>query len=208
MARSARKWTDDFLNSEIRSTMKTLGIERMPSSEELKKIHRNDLHCAISKRTYSSVAKKLGLELKRSETKTGNEWEVWAKKHLEELGFAVELTSTKHPYDLLVEGSVKIDVKFANSYMMHDVSKVYTYRLAKKQPTCDLYILIGKDHETGELKIYVIPSHHVKMNMVNMGVCSKYDVYLEKFDYISEYAFFFNSIKVPKKSGATVVVQF
>lgn len=189
------KWTDELIESELRKSIEVLNLNRMPTSSELKSIGRNDLHCKVGRtKKYSGWAEHLGLELKRSDTVVGNGKELQVARLLELKGYEVERMSTKHPYDLLVDGVVKVDVKFANSYLLKGVHKTFTFSLAKKFPTCDIYILVAKDHETKEEKIYVIPSHFVKMPMINMGALTKYEFFRDSFDYIEKYSNFFKSI--------------
>jgi hypothetical protein len=170
----------------------------MPTGEELKRIGRNVLHCKISRtKKYSGWANELGLNLKRSETNTGQYWENKIADKLSELPFVrkIEVTSTKHPYDLLINNTVKIDVKVANPYLLRGISRVHTFALNKVKPTCDIYVCVALN-ESGEYeKILVIPSHHVQMKMINIGRDSKYDKYNLKWEYINLYSEFFNSIK-------------
>ena len=189
------KWTDELIESELRKVVDNLYLKRMPTANELKNIGRNDLHCKISRtKKYSGWAEVLGLPLKRSDTVVGHENEFKILKLLNKIGHTVERMTTKHPYDLLINGRVKVDVKFSKSYLLKGQYKTNTFNLSKRYPTCDIYILVSEDHETGEEKIYVIPSHLVQMTMINMGVNTKYKVYENKFDYIKKYSEFFASI--------------
>jgi hypothetical protein len=192
------KWNDDLIKLELLKSIKVLNLNRMPTGEELKSIGRNDLHCKISRtKKYSGWAKELGLELKSSETSVGQYWEKKIANELAPLHFieSVELMTSKHPYDLLVNGTVKIDVKVANPYLLRGKNRVHTFALNKIKPTCDIYICIALN-ESGEYeKVLIIPSHHVNMKMINIGKESKYDKYNLRWTYIYRYSEFFDSIK-------------
>ncbi|MEK5070740.1 hypothetical protein [Sporosarcina sp. FSL K6-1508] len=188
-------WSNELVRSELLKSIKILGIKRMPSAEELKSIGRNDLHCKISRtKKYSGWADNLGLELKSSETNLGQEFEKEVSRLIDNLGFDVVRMSTKHPYDILIENSVKVDVKVANPYLLRGQSRVHTFNLSKVNPTCDIYICVLLDEEGDDERILVIPSHHVRKPMLNMGRNSKYNVYNGKFDYIRQYVDFFKAI--------------
>lgn len=64
------KWDDDLIESKIHEVMRVLSISRMPSASETELILRNSsLSNKISKTGgFSKWAKKLGLEIKESET--------------------------------------------------------------------------------------------------------------------------------------------
>src|SRR5690606_15825045 len=117
------------------------------------------LHCAISKskKKYRGWAEEIGLELKESETFKGNKWETYVAEVIRGMGFKVEQMTTKHPYDLLVNGAVKIDVKVGTSHK-HFGTRCHTFATNKKYATCDLYICIGLDEEENIEKQFVIPS--------------------------------------------------
>lgn len=135
-----------------------------------------------------------GLELKSSETTLGQEFEGKITELVDSLGYEAQRMSTKHPYDLLVEGSVKVDVKVANPYLSRGKSRVHTIRLAKVDPTCDIYICVLLDESGVVERVLVIPSHLVRMTMLNIGKKSKYNVYDGKFEYIRQYVDFFKKI--------------
>lgn len=188
-------WTEELIRTELLKSIGILGLDRMPSAEELKSIGRNDLHCKVSRtKKYSGWADDLGLSLKNSETTLGQLFEGHIQKLIRGLGMEAERMSTKHPYDLLVEGCVKVDVKVANPYLLRGESRVHTINLAKVSPACDLYVCILLDEEGRNERVLVIPSHHVRMKMLNIGRESKYNVYNGKFEYIQHYVNFFKKI--------------
>lgn len=190
-----KKWTNELIKSELIKSMEILNLERMPTGGELKSIGRNDLHCKVSRtKKYSGWADELGVKLKSSTTTEGNKKEKSMKNTLIKMGYEVEIMGSRHPYDLLVNKSVKIDVKLANPYLLKGKSRVHTFSLNKVKPTCDIYILVAADENKLIERTLVIPSHHIQMKMVNIGKDSKYNKYNNRFDYIRYYSDFFGSI--------------
>jgi len=166
----------------------------MPTGNELKLIGRNDLHLKISRtKKYRGWAEHLGLPLKASCTLDGQLCEDYVEKLLIEKGHTVERMSTKYPYDLLVNGTVKIDVKMAAPYILRG-SRVHAFGISKESPTCDIYICLAYD-EFGELeRLLIIPSHFLKIKTLCIGRTSKYNEYLDKWEYIDQYTSFYNSV--------------
>ena len=76
-------------------------------------------------------ALKLGLELKESETTKGWKYEEKALKDLTDRGYNVKEMTTKHPYDLLVEENVRIDVKVSSRYYYEDNNYYHTLKSGK-----------------------------------------------------------------------------
>jgi hypothetical protein len=190
------KWTSELLKEELIKSIKVLGIDRMPTGQELKSIGRNDLHCKISRtKKYSGWAEELGLGLKSgSTTREGQEHEKKVMHLLEGLGYEVEQMAHKFPYDLLVNGCVKIDVKMANAYLLRGESRVHTFGINKEKPTSDILICLANDEEGNVERMFIIPSHHVQMKMLNVGANSKYNKYVDKFEYIKQYSDFYKTI--------------
>jgi hypothetical protein len=188
-------WNDDKIESAILDTLDILQIERMPSASELQKLGRNDLHCAISKSVlkYSGWAKKLNLELKSSDTKTGNEYEEIVSEWIEEYGYEVKRMTTKHPFDLLVEGSVKIDVKVGRAHN-HFGSRAHTFVPSKKYATCDLYICVALDEEYKVEKVFIIPSKFAQLVTLNICGESKYNSFIDRWDYIKRFVQFYAEV--------------
>ena len=180
-------WTDELIANGIEKIASTFEPKRMPTNREVIEFEGNyALSSAIQKSGgFSYWANRLGLEQKYSETALGIQGEKDIAMWLESLGFDVKLTSIKHPYDLLVNGCVKVDVKTANTSMIRGCP-VHAYRLAKKDHTCDFYIF----YEADTLKVYVVPAYKCQGQIqVEMGNNSKpYVKYLGSYHLIKEAA--------------------
>ncbi|MFC7443494.1 hypothetical protein [Laceyella putida] len=188
----ARKfWTDEMVEQEIKKSMEILGIDRMPTGPELQGIGRNDLHCRISRTYgYAGWAEKQGLTLKSCDTRTGKRYEEIATNLLKDKGYEVERMTTKHPYDLMVKGVVKVDVKVGKVWFQEGKWRIHTFRLEKRFPTSDFYLCIGLNEKEEIEKIFVIPSLHARIMTISAGENSKWDKYLIRFDLLDTYSEF------------------
>lgn len=178
-------WTDELIGSAIMELANQFDPPRMPTKSEMVDM-RGDyaLSCAVSKHGgFGYWANRLKLEQKHSDTKLGIEGERLVATCLKTLGFKVETTSIKYPYDLLIDGCIKIDVKTANTSYVRGYP-IHSYRLAKGQPTCDFYVFLEADTK----RIYVVPSSKLSGQVqVGMGIgSSPYAKYLGAFDLIKE----------------------
>ena len=181
------EWTDERIADGILRIASTFEPKRMPSNKEVVEYEGDHkLSCAISKHGgYAYWAKRLGLEQKRSDTKLGIEGEKFISERLKALGYDVKPTSMRHPYDLLVDGCVKIDVKTANTSSVRGCS-MHSYRLAKSDHTCDFYIFYEMDTD----KTYVVPACKLQGQVqVCMGTDSKrFAKYSEAYHLIGRMA--------------------
>lgn len=188
------RWTEELIRQELLKSIDILQINRMPTAEELKSIGKNSLHCKISRtKKYSGYAKELGLSLKSCDTRTGNHYEEYAESIIKLRGYQVERMTTKHPYDLLINDNVKIDVKSAKPTYMRD-SRVHTFGISKRQPTCDIYMCIAISEVNEIERLLIIPSKELKIVTLCIGKESKYNKFIDRWDYLNKYIEFYQSI--------------
>jgi hypothetical protein len=91
----------------------------------------------------------------------------------------------KAPYDLLVDGCVRIDVKTANHAAYAGSTGVcagWFYRIAKI-PSCDLVAL----HQADAGGIYFIPWEVCPRTNITITKDGKYSAYLNRFDIVRAY---------------------
>lgn len=194
MRRKHYRWTEELIRNELLETVRFLELDRMPTANELKEIGRNDLHVKVSRtKKYSGWAQELGLSLKSSATTYGQEHETTAKAMFEERGYKAELTSTRHPYDLFVEGCLKVDVKVANVSNANGFD-AHSFNLHKIQPTCDIYFLLAKDHSGVIERVLIVPAHLLQQTQITMGKESKWNRFDGRWDYVRKMVSFFKSL--------------
>ena len=184
------KWTCELIEQKILECVKALGLNRMPSRNEIRDYYGNDcLTNKISKTFgYYGWAERLGLEMKDSDTQTGKTGEKMAKEWLESYGFDAKLMPQNYPFDLFVNGCVKVDVKYSHLYESpQNGFKFYSFRLEKEVPTCDVYILIACDNRNKKTW-YVVPSREVQQKQISIGEhASIYNRFIDRVDIISSY---------------------
>jgi len=189
-------WTNDKIETEIFNVMNALNIYRMPSNSEIRAVMKDTaLINAITRRGgFYKLAEKLQLPIKESETNTGNSYEWHAISELKDRGFKVEKMTYRHAYDLLINDSVKVDVKVSKSYMNHG-SLVNTVALSKKFATCDLYIIFLETEGMLD-RTLIIPGYEVRHKYLNIGKDSKYNKYIDRWDYFKIYSDLKKSLKI------------
>lgn len=186
------KWSYESIKEELIKVMKALDINRMPTSNEIKLVTKNSkLINAI--RRYGGFlywANQLNLNQAPGTTRLGNYGEEKIKEILEAKGYKVEKMSTKHPYDLLVNYTLKIDVKTSRLYTKEDSNSYYSFNLEKKNPTCDIYIFYCVEMD----KILIIPSKFLGQTQLSISKNSKYNKYIDRWDYIDKFDSFYKSV--------------
>lgn len=125
----------------------------------------------------------------------GCAWEEWAADRLEQLGHEVELQRHGSPFDILVNGQCKVDVKAASSTMPPSqkdklINPRYRFvtRKSEDKEACDFFIFITKDTE----EAFIVPYDDLPMPKENVIFCwptarptmSKYLKYHERWDLI------------------------
>lgn len=192
------EWSESLIEEKIRQVMKALNIERMPTrSEILSVMDDNSLAVKIGKSGgYKKWSEKLGLNKKSSETVLGEEYEDVVFDMLKYKGYNVEHMTTLHPYDLLVNNNIKIDVKVANWYISKDSSfRYHTFNLEKTKHNCDIFICIGLNENKEIHRTMVIPSKFVMgKKQISCGVNSKYNKFIDRWDYVEQYNDFYERI--------------
>ena len=188
------KWSHNLIKSELINVIDNLGIDYMPSCVDIVRVTNNyKLINAISKSGGVRYwANELNLKLKKSTTRTGNDAEWVIADILKSFGFNVNKMGSNCAYDLDVNG-VKVDVKFSRRFDSIQGWSSYSFNLEKKNPTCDIYIMIcGGVNE----RVLIIPSKFLKQTQVCLGLKSKYDIFENRWDYITKYKEFYESIQI------------
>lgn len=188
--------SEDEIKKEILKTVEIFNLNRMPTRKEILDTNLGvSLHNAISRGNgYYEWAKILNLEIKDSETFMGIQYENLCKEQLINFGYAVETTPMKAPYDLLVNDNIRIDVKSGCAYYINGC-RTHTFTTSKKYSTCDIYVMYALNEDGSEIeRVLVIPSKLLNAINATMGTNSKYNVFIDRWDYIGMYDDFYNKI--------------
>jgi len=197
LKRARVSMSEKEIKEGILTIKKELGLDRMPSrSEIIAYTKNNSLHNHIVRsKGYRGWAKALSLSIKESETKTGQDFEEEAMNILIEKGFSVEKMPTKHPFDLLINGTVKVDVKSGRAYMLRG-SRCHSFGINKNNGSCDLYMILALDEKDKIERTFIVPSHHLKVTTLSIGENSKYNRYIGKFSLMSQYSDFHQKLEI------------
>ena len=192
------RWTDELIKEKILEVVRFKNMDRMPTHSEVEAYYGNcALTCAVSKRSggWYALAKEMELRIKECETTFGKSHEKIIMERLITMGYEVRRMPQNFPYDLLVNDSVKVDVKASRLYKGSG-GNFYSFNLEKPFCTCDIYVLrlIGDDNS--EVDTLVVPSKQVATNThISVGQkTSKYYRYSQRWDYIADYSAFMDSV--------------
>jgi len=181
-------WTDERVERELRHIVGELG--RFPSNSELRTLGRNDLACAVCKRGgLLHWANRIGARRAPSDSDFGWAGESVVAQQLRINGFTVEQDfPRKNPFDLLVDGVVRIDVKTARfaTYRTKDhTSEGWFFRIGK-MPQADVIAL----HLFDDGDTFVIPWRdcpYTNVTITGRGAC-KYERFRNRWDVIRNLA--------------------
>lgn len=189
------RWSDEEIIKGIYSVMSALNIQRMPSRTEMRMVFGNNgLSNTVSRKGgFYKWAEKLNIPIKRSETQTGKEFEEVAISLIKSRGYTVQRMSTKYPYDLLINENVKIDVKAARAYFLKG-SRVHTVGINKKYATCDIYLIFALGENDNIERKFIIPGNELKLTSLNFGENSKYNKYIDRWDYLDKFNDFYKKL--------------
>jgi len=192
------RWTDEKILKKILEVVKFKNMDRMPTRKEVDEFFGDtSLTNAVSRRTggWYRLASELNLSIKECETTFGKSHEKLIMEKLISLGFEVRKMPQNFPYDLLVNDSVKVDVKASRLYR-GKCGNFYSFNLEKPFCTCDIYVLRLIDDSGNESDTLVVPSAHVSTNtQISVGeTTSKYRKYSQKWQYITNYCRFMESV--------------
>ena len=183
---SRSKYSEKQIVAEIEKVKAALQIDHMPSRSEIDLVTKSTWLTNIITKTggFRFWAEKLNLRIKSSETEFGYKYEKIAREHIIEMGHKAELTPVKFPYDILVDGVTKIDVKAGNKYHCPSGTSWYTFNLEAAYPKCDF--LIAYCVESDAIKAtYIIPAHiMLGRKQLSMGKDTKYKRYVDRWDLI------------------------
>lgn len=194
-----RMWTDEDTEKAILRIVNSLGINTFPTRSEIQNFYGNSaLTNHISKNGGTRRwAEKLNLPIKQCESELGNDYELFAIKEIRNhVRLIARQTKPRYPYDLLVDESIKVDVKVSYPFMNNCGSYANTFNLEKKDPTCDIFILYCLDLEGEIIKTLIIPSCVTSgKTQIGVGRDSKWDCYKDKWEYLMEYSLFINNLR-------------
>ena len=190
-------WSEELIKEKILEVVSGLELDRMPSRKEVEFFCKNcSLTNAISRNGgWYHWAEKLGFGVKESESWLGKRHEKEIQEVLISLGHETVRMSQNFPYDLLVNGCIKVDVKASKLYK-GTAGSFYSVNLEKPYSTCDIYIIRLLNDDGEAERNLVLPSKFVAaQTQIGIGEkSSKYYRFLDRWDYIETYSSFLDSV--------------
>ena len=195
-----KKWADGEVEESIMNMVNTLKLDHFPTKAEMIEFYGNrSLAGKVSKSGGSRYyASKLNLRLADSESEFGNFFEELAiDEILENTGFSSLHTNVKYPYDLLTNGNIKVDIKASKKVKNKNANFPYhSFNLEKREPTCDIFVFYCLDENMEIEKRVIVPSCLLSgKTQVGIGGLSKWDAYIDKWEYFDMYNKFYDSVK-------------
>ena len=198
-----REWTEKSIQDALLEIVNFYNMKTFPTHSEMEKFTSSKaLSNAVSKHGGTRYfARKMNLPIKKCESEFGNDYELLAMKSIKEMcGFDSVQTKPRYPYDVLVNGNIKVDVKVSKAIICKNkgYEKEYitnTFNLEKREPTCDIFILYCLDLNNEISKTLIIPSAVVSgLTQVGVGLESHWDCFNNQWGYFDEYDSFYKKI--------------
>lgn len=195
-----KEWNEENTKEAIMEIVNSLKLKNFPSKSQIIAFCGNN---ALANRISRSGGSKyyadlLGLEILYCESEFGNFFEELAiDEILENTGFLSIHTNVRYPYDLLTNGNIKVDIKASKKVKNKNANFPYhSFNLEKREPTCDIFIFYCLDEDMEIEKRVIIPSCLLSgKTQVGMGGLSKWDAYIDKWEYFDMYNKFYDSVK-------------
>jgi hypothetical protein len=195
-----RKWTEQAVIDEIMGMVESLKLKSFPTHSQMQKHFGNSaLTVKISKSGGTKYwANKVNLPILNCESELGNDFELFCMDKLISIGYDCEQMKPRYPYDIAVNGCIKVDVKSGFAFENYGKTKYFTFNLEKRNPTCDIYVIFCLNQDKSILKTYVIPSKFLlgKTQLALGFTESKNDIFIDKWDYFEKYNNFYSTIIV------------
>lgn len=187
MARRTR-WSESLIETRLLVHVDDLG--RMPSCRELAE-REGDHRLATAIVRYGGYvawAKRLGVRLKESETRTGRIWEDHEERFFLEAGFKVIRQRHRTPYDLLVN-DLRVDVKSA-TWSDYEVVSGFVFAGLKRGVDCDVFDLVCVNDDEVSHR-FVIPAKDVEVVTITISPrviagSGKWSRFEDRLDFLHE----------------------
>lgn len=128
---------------------------------------RADLAAQICKHTlrYKGWAKRLGLDMKQSDTLFGHEWEAYIHGLLTATGHESVRQTTRAPFDILVDGRVRLNVKAAR-WHEYGPCRGFFFGIGKTWKNCDAFALVKVSEKPPE--VLWVPSSEAQQQTITL----------------------------------------
>ena len=198
-------WNTDNIEKALRYMVEQTGQKTLPTHAETKKFYGNYKLSNAMRRNGGPRywGERMNLEFKDCESIKGEQFEDYFVAEMLEKGFDAERVNydePRFPFDVLINGCVKVDVKVARVFGS-EKQGYYSFNLEHKKHSCDFFVCYCLD-SSGEniVKTYIIPASIMDgKSQLGVGLSqSKYDAYIGRYDLIGQTCEFYDSLNLVK----------
>ena len=198
-------WNKDNIEKALRYMVEQTGQKTLPTYAETKKFYGNYKLSNAMRRNGGPRywGERMNLEFKDCDSRKGEQFEDYFVAEMLEKGFDAERVNydePRFPFDVLINGCVKVDVKVARVFGS-DKQGYYSFNLEHKKHSCDFFVCYCLD-SSGEniVKTYIIPASVMDgKSQLGVGLSqSKYDAYIGRYDLIGQTCEFYDSLNLVK----------
>lgn len=203
-------WNTENISEALLEVVREAELDHFPTHSELTMVTGNRaLAVAVSKHGGTQFyADLLKMPIKDCESKLGNKYEIKGINDIEAYaGVKAEAMPVRHPYDILTEGNVKIDVKISKGFKLNSGITNFTCNLEKKYPTCDFFLIYCVLDES-IVKTLIVPATELMgKTQIGIGLKSGWDVYIDAWELIAKQSEFNMRLKREKPKRPRSVVN-
>ena len=198
-------WNKDNIEKALRYMVEQTGQKTLPTHAETKKFYGNYKLSNAMRRNGGPRywGERMNLEFKDCDSRKGEQFEDYFVAEMLEKGFDAERVNydePRFPFDVLINGCVKVDVKVARVFGS-DKQGYYSFNLEHKKHSCDFFVCYCLD-SSGEniVKTYIIPASIMDgKSQIGVGLSqSKDDAYSGRYDLMGQTCEFYDSLNLVK----------
>lgn len=198
------RWTEELMINDINRVIQFLGLNRFPTQHEINDFYGNSsLSQKISKTGGTKHwADKMGFDVKYCDSEFGESFEKYAINDIRiHTGLDSYKTKTRYPYDIATNKHIKVDIKSSTIVKSNNGFLYHSFKLEKREPTCDIYILYCINDNDKVYKTLIIPSCHVYgQTQISTTISgnSKWDRYEDNWNLFASYDRFYSDLMKQK----------
>lgn len=162
-----KKWSDAEVERVLLEASASLG-GRMPSANELRAIGQESITSRIVRTGgFRHWSERLGLRQKQGSGahEFGERWEVFVHGLIVAMGWKSELQRRHAPFDILVDGRIRIDVK-ASKWHDYGAVRGFTFWLGESWQRCDAFALVKVSD--GPPEVLWVPSSEAQQQTITL----------------------------------------